>query len=171
MFHECLLDVPYDFEAGPVSPLKLMYGVEEINRMNCQRALQLFYYFHFGMTLNLLECLSAEGYETSGKTVTDAKDCQKFFSTLQFGDVVYSLSSLSCERGIILGLSALQKLHIAVFLGQLTFDINEKYLPKDFCSSDRLIYHTTPIAGKSEICTVKQFCKNYRPVRGKRILE
>lgn len=165
-----LLGIPYAYEIGPRPVQSLTYG-EIPEELNCQAAVQEFYRHVFGVYLSPPQVLSEEGFRHSGDLVVQG-DTPDFFRSLQIGDIIYA-DSLYHTTQFFLGLSRLQKLHLAVFLGTSMDLLVKTHFPhlSEVPSTTQHIFHATIISGKTTTWDTTQFRTYYRPVAAKRVIQ
>lgn len=164
-----LLGIRYEFGAGPLSFLDLMYLYQPPEQINCQAALQLFTYFVRGQLMLPYEALSQEGYQSLGRPIKLFEGSQ-FFAGLEFGDIIYAKRRK--RETVLIGYTPEQQLHVSVYLGLASSLAVRTYFPTSslqFEEKDHLIYHATVIGKKSTLWTVETFFNHYKPLIAKRL--
>ncbi len=156
---EHYLGTPYDFNAGPQ---ELTTSPDVYEKMNCQRALQLYFKEVYGHTMAPHDALSSNLYTSVGRTV--AEEQREYFQDNEFLKSVLKPTDILCtlskrKHQTLPSFAKLEEdkelqktLHIAITIGDSDSPIMQEHFPEvevtDEHRQEIFVFHASYKKGK-----------------------
>lgn len=170
--------IQYHKPTGPVARDVVADPNFKPDRVNCQGAMQLFYARVMAIYLGPEMALSEEGYNNTGIPVAEtdpfSKGQERFFESLQFGDIIYSIPRKKLGKLDVTNNKDQRDFHISVAIrrSNKTNPIINMFFQEMGLPDGDFVFHATQNGGKNMSCveTVDEYLKKYAPIRANRLV-